>query len=1029
MRNLTSIQRTIGTIVSCCFLLIGTAPKAQSPGGVASTLTAWFKANTTNAANLVLNGTSVSAWNSEVNAYSTTQATASRQPVFVSSPNTNNSFNFNPSLQFEKATSKSLNNTNSTPDLLGTNGTTFMIVNTYNYSASSSSCFAYMSNSSYRYQIKAHFRIQTGNNSTGYTADFNPQFPTEYGDAAGRVLVIRSTGTDFYSKRNGEKFSINNAEPLYNPAVSTGLCIGSNNNGGGSEYTNSAIAELITYSTTLSDADINKVESYLAIKYGSTLNQSATYNNNYTSSVGTVIWDRTANSSYASNITGIGRDDVSGLLQKQSKSVNTAGLISLYNGNAAGVFPDMNVSNTSSFSADRSFVLIGDNGASTNFTSCSYKGKMPRMSRVWKVQKTGTVNTVTIAVNSTDVSSQVKNLIVSTDPTFPAASTTIYPLQTASGKFYMPVALSSNDYFTFATDSLIATFAEVQPSCTSPSSGSITATVSGGATPQTYSWNTSPIQTTATASNLSAGTYTLSITNSGGCVATYTPTALQAPQVITVAPTATPAEVCSGSPSTLNGNVTGASASATYTWMPGTLSGQSVTVNLTATTTYTLTVQDGACQVQGTATVTVKPIPTTTFTATPTPICLGTTNTVTYTGSAASSATYTWSFDGATVQAGTGAGPYTILFPTAGTKNIQLQVTDNGCASAVSTTQTVVVDQPPTVTFTTTPTAICQGQTVSTNFTGTAASSATFTWNWGGGSVQSGTGAGPFVTQYNTSGTITLTVTNGACTATSNPQNITVTPMPIASFTVDTVIGCNPLLVTFTNTSQNASAYNWAFGDGNTSSSTAATVSNSYTTGNYSATLTATQGSCTNTSAPKTITVLDKPIAAFVGTPNINTPIQLSFANFGFSNQSQNATNYVWLFGDNDTSFATSPTHKYQLPGIYTVKLYAINSIGCIDSTSNNPYMVIPDSTLKIPNAFSPNGDGINDKWEISGLNGYPNSKIEVFNRWGQPVYSSIGYSNPWNGMYKGSPLPVGTFYYVIVANNIKYAGWVMLLR
>ena len=152
------------------------AGRSQSPGGVNTSITAWFKANTA-AGNLVMNGGNVAEWKSDVNMYSATQTTASRQPLLVTTPLAANGFNFNPSLQFSQAASRSLNNTNASPDLLGTNGTMFMIVNTNNYAASSSSCFAYMSNSSYRYQVKAHFRIQTGNNGTGYTADFNPQFP------------------------------------------------------------------------------------------------------------------------------------------------------------------------------------------------------------------------------------------------------------------------------------------------------------------------------------------------------------------------------------------------------------------------------------------------------------------------------------------------------------------------------------------------------------------------------------------------------------------------------------------------------------------------------------------------------------------------------------------------------------------------------------------------------------------------------------------------------------------------------------
>ncbi len=72
--------------------------------------------------------------------------------------------------------------------------------------------------------------------------------------------------------------------------------------------------------------------------------------------------------------------------------------------------------------------------------------------------------------------------------------------------------------------------------------------------------------------------------------------------------------------------------------------------------------------------------------------------------------------------------------------------------------------------------------------------------------------------------------------------------------------------------------------------------------------------------------------------------------------------------------------------------------------------------TPKVPNAFSPNGDGINDTWVIKYLEDYPNSKVDIYNRYGQLVYHSEGYVNGrgWDGTTNGKPLPIGTYYYVI---------------
>ena len=84
-----------------------------------------------------------------------------------------------------------------------------------------------------------------------------------------------------------------------------------------------------------------------------------------------------------------------------------------------------------------------------------------------------------------------------------------------------------------------------------------------------------------------------------------------------------------------------------------------------------------------------------------------------------------------------------------------------------------------------------------------------------------------------------------------------------------------------------------------------------------------------------------------------------------------------------------------------------------------------------IPNAFSPNGDGINDVWNIPSLESFDNTTVQVFNRYGKMVFNSIGYHKPWDGSYNGSILPVGVYYYIINTGNGKkpFAGSLTILK
>ena len=111
-----------------------------------------------------------------------------------------------------------------------------------------------------------------------------------------------------------------------------------------------------------------------------------------------------------------------------------------------------------------------------------------------------------------------------------------------------------------------------------------------------------------------------------------------------------------------------------------------------------------------------------------------------------------------------------------------------------------------------------------------------------------------------------------------------------------------------------------------------------------------------------------------------------------------------------------------------TYTLTVTSDKGC--TTSDQVFVKVLKYPL-VPNIFSPNGDGIHDKWFIGYLNQYMGCTVEIFNRYGQSIFYSVGYSNPWDGTVNGKPVPVGTYYYIIDPKNGRKvtAGYVDVIR
>ncbi len=191
------------------------------------------------------------------------------------------------------------------------------------------------------------------------------------------------------------------------------------------------IAELIVYNKLLSTIERQRIESYLAIKYGLSISSNylaSDYDGTGSGTQVAPIWDATANAAYHNDVTGIGLDNTTGLDQRQSKNQSTTGLFEIYNGDVTAAFPTTNTGNNNTFTSDKSFLIWGHNGEDIdNYCTNIYSGtSISRLSRIWKVKETGTIGTSTFRVLKSALPEGASHLYLNNnnDATFPNDVTT-----------------------------------------------------------------------------------------------------------------------------------------------------------------------------------------------------------------------------------------------------------------------------------------------------------------------------------------------------------------------------------------------------------------------------------------------------------------------------------------------------------------------------------------------------------------------------------------------------------------------------
>ena len=138
----------------------------------------------------------------------------------------------------------------------------------------------------------------------------------------------------------------------------------------------------------------------------------------------------------------------------------------------------------------------------------------------------------------------------------------------------------------------------------------------------------------------------------------------------------------------------------------------------------------------------------------------------------------------------------------------------------------------------------------------------------------------------------------------------------------------------------------------------------------------------------------------------------------------------IWTPGISLNDSTTTNPETLPVLNNQTYVLNVITENGCLASDTVEVNLI---PQIDIPDGFTPNGDGMNDTWELGNIAFYQSVSVTIFNRWGEELFFSQGYTDTWDGLYQGNPLPIGTYYYVIRVNEPEFksevTGPVTILR
>ena len=247
-------------------------------------------------------------------------------------------------------------------------------------------------------------------------------------------------------------------------------------------------------------------------------------------------------------------------------------------------------------------------------------------------------------------------------------------------------------------------------------------------------------------------------------------------------------------------------------------------------------------------------------------------------------------------------------------------------------------------------------------------------------------------------------------------------PVPVPQISIDENPLCEPAVFVIRNQSTLSQNTVWRISNGDEfmdvdSLSTSETMHGTY---DVQLIVTSPDGCIDSTTFTDTLVVMQTPIADFKWSPD---PITMFNTQVLFTDYSLYADTYEWSFPGATPNNSTNDDQTVLYPdgetGTYYVTLVATSYLGCTD-TITKEVVVMPEVIIYAPNTFTPDGDEFNQTWRvyIEGVDEF-DFELQIFNRWGEVIWESHDVNAAWDGTYNGSPVPVGSYTWLINAREL----------